>query len=288
MMDLSGPYGVIVYQFNERSPDRLFIIGISHRDAVTFSNGNLTSKAQAETYMIADGLIHHEGVELLLPEGYFGEKGTNGSPGSVWRRTRQATCDQSSDVKILERRLSDDLTFINAEMLLTESHPLRVRKVEEETLYCTTRECLLDLITLGKTDVEAFFQRSRLDYLQERRAAAMLQNAPEIIEQEFQERSIKSKKAILTIGAAHIHQIMRYLEEGRINIPAPLSKSTSEKDYISELTLLKENFGVFILLPKTLAQDREVLEVNRLGNIVSQTRRQPGKPILPELASAED
>jgi hypothetical protein len=51
-------YGEIIYRFNEKSPNQIFIIGIRHRDALTCLNGDNTSRVQAEAYKIGDWLIH--------------------------------------------------------------------------------------------------------------------------------------------------------------------------------------------------------------------------------------
>jgi hypothetical protein len=44
------------------------------------------------------------------------------------------------------------------------------------------------------------------------------------------------------------------------------------KDYAAELNLQKENFGVSIILPKTLTEDQKILEINKLNEIVKQYR----------------
>ena len=68
---LPPQYGRVIYQLNEKSPNQVFIIGLSHRDTLTCLNGDNTSKVQAEVYKIGDWLIHNQGLELLLPEGFF-------------------------------------------------------------------------------------------------------------------------------------------------------------------------------------------------------------------------
>jgi hypothetical protein len=100
----------------------------------------------------------------------------------------------------------------------------------------------------------------------------MLQKIPEIVEAEFRQGNIKSRKAIFTIGTSHLHKIIRYINETRIRIDAPLLAPSGKENYIAELNLLKENFGVSIIIPKTLAKDQKTLELNKLDKIVTSSR----------------
>ena len=68
---MPAEYGDVVYQLNPEKPDQVFIIGISHRDSLTLANDANTSNVQAEVYRIGEWCIRNEGVELLLPEGFF-------------------------------------------------------------------------------------------------------------------------------------------------------------------------------------------------------------------------
>lgn len=112
--------------------------------------------------------------------------------------------------------------------------------------------------------------KSELDYLQERRIAAMLQRIPEIVNTEYRQGNIKNRKAIFTIGLSHLYKIIQYMNEGGIRIYAPLSDSNGYKDYIDRLALQKENFGVSVIVPRTLADDQSILEINRLDGTVGE------------------
>ena len=268
-------YGEVIYRFNEESPNQIFIIGISHRDSLTCMNGENTSRVQAEVYKIGDWLVHHQGLELLLPEGFFAS-----NPGKIGKEKgkaleRKSECTERIDLKVLEERLSDNKTYVNAEMLLKESHPLRLRQVEDKGLYDAVRNGLLKLVNCGEDDSRYSALKTELDYLQEKRTAAMLQKIPEIVEAEFRQGNIKSRKAIFTIGTSHLHKIIRYINETRIKIDAPLLASNGSKDYIAELSLLKSNFGVSIIIPKTLAKDQKTLELNKLDKIVIRSSARP-------------
>ena len=275
--DLKVPveYGEVLCRFNEESPNQIFIIGISHRDSLTCLNGENTSRVQAEVYKIGDWLIHHQGLELLLPEGFFAR--TTGKTGKENRKIveKKSDCTELSDLKVLEAKLSDNRTYVNAEMLLKENHPLRLRQVEDKALYDAVRSGLLKLVNCGEGDSRYSALKTELDYLQEKRTAAMLQKIPEIVEVEFRQGNIQNRKAIFTIGTSHLHKIIQYINESKIKIDGPLSVSNRSKDYIAELILLNQNFGVSIILPKTLARDQKTLELNKLDKIVIRSSAHP-------------
>lgn len=117
----------------------------------------------------------------------------------------------------------------------------------------------------GNDTYESLFIKSGLDYLQERRTAAMLQKIPEVIEGEYREGRIKNKKAIFTIGMSHIPGIIKYLKQNKIEINSPAF--TSYDDYLSGVKLLEKNFGVTIIIPRTLADDLELLKLTRLDDV---------------------
>jgi hypothetical protein len=275
-------YGEVIYQFNEKSPKQIFIIGISHRDSLTCLNGNNTSRVQAEVYKIGDWLIHNQGLELLLPEGFFKSISTKIEKKNINPQKRGNTC-ASLDMKILEEKLSDDKTYVNAEMLLKENHPLRLRQVEDKGLYDAVRNNLLKLGSCGNDLGHYSLLKSELDYLQERRTAVMLQKIPEMVEEEFGQGNIKCRKAIFTIGMSHLNKIIRYLNENRIKIYAPLFVSKGNEDYIAQLNLQKGNFGASVIIPKTLATDQKILEINKLDKIITDFRKRTS--ILSSVAS---
>ena len=262
-------YGEVIYHHNEKSPNQIFIIGISHRDSLTYLNGDNTSRVQAEVYKIGDWLIHNQGPELLLPEGFFKSVSAKIGKKDINAQEGESSC-RPLDMKGLEERFSDNKIYVNAEMLLKENHPLRLRQVEDKDLYDAVRTDIFKLLNCRGNVSEYSSVKSELDYLQEKRTAAMLQKIPKIVNDEFRQGNIKSKKAIFTIGMFHLHKIITYLNENRITIYAPLSTSNGSEDYIAELNLRKENFGVSVILPRTLADDQKILEINRLDKIVRE------------------
>ena len=265
-------YGEVIYKSNDNSPNQIFIIGMSHRDSLTCLNGENTSRVQAEAYQIGDWLIHNQNLELLLPEGFFASKTEKMGKENIKASERKRSCGEL-DFEMLEERLSDNKTYVNAEMLLNEYHPLRMRQLEDEELYDAVRDGLLKLVNCREGPSHYAIMKSEMDYLQERRIAAMLQKIPVIVEAEFRQGNIKSRKAIFTIGMSHLYNIIRYQSEKRIRIVAPLAASNGSEDYFAGLNLLRENFGVSIILPKTLRNDQNILKINRLDKVIAQSRK---------------
>jgi len=267
LSDLPPGYGKVIYRFNEASPNQLYIIGMSHQDALTGSKRSNTVKVQTEVYRLGDWLIHQAGLELLLPEGYMEKNPGKMEPNRLGNNT-QAACAPLRDIKTLEETLSDTSTFVNAEKLLKKYHTLSMRQVEDPELYKAVHNALYKLVKGGSDSCDV---RSEVDYLEDRRTAAILQKIPGIIDREFREGDIHRKEAILTIGMFHLHTIMDYLNQHQIDIQPPPGYS-KEGRYTAELNLLKENFGVTILLPKELLKDQRVLELNKLDKGLSISR----------------
>jgi hypothetical protein len=206
-----------------------------------------------------------------LPEGFFASKTGKREKENIKALERKRSCGEL-DFEMLEERLSDNKTYVNAEMLLNEYHLLRLRQVENEGLYDAVRDGLLKLVNCREGPSHYSIMKSDLDYLQERRVAAMLQKIPEIIEAEFRQGYIKSRRAIFTVGMSHLHNIIRYQNEKRIKIYAPRTASNGREDYLAELNLVKGNFGISIILPKSLVTDQKILKINRLDKFVAQSR----------------
>ncbi|MGZ3537781.1 MAG: hypothetical protein ACXVAB_07075 [Thermodesulfobacteriota bacterium] len=264
-------YGDVIYRINEESPNQIFIIGLSHRDSLTCLNGDLTSRVQSEVFKIGDWLIHDQELGLLLPEGFFKSASTKTQRNPISVAQRDSNC-ASYDIKALEKRLSDNKVYVNAEMLLKETHPIRLGQVEDKPLYDAVRANILKLVSSQGPACDYAVTNSELEYLQERRTAAMLQKIPEIVNDEFQQGNIKNRKAIFTVGLYHIHEIVQFLNENKIKIHAPKPASVGIKDYTAELNLQKENFGITIILPRILTKDQKILEINKLTEIVNRSR----------------
>jgi hypothetical protein len=274
ILEIPAEYGEIIYRLNEKSPNQIFIIGISHRDALTCLNGDNTSRVQAEIYKIGDSLIHNQGLELVLPEGFFKNPPAKIEKKNINALERVSSC-ASLDLEALEKRLSNNRIYVNAEMLLKESHSLRLQQIEDKDLYKAVRNHLLKLTSCRDDSADYSRLKSELGYLQEKRKEAMLQKIPQIVNDEFRQGNIKNRKAIFTIGILHLHEIITYLIEKRIKIHAPLSALNGNKGDRAELNLQRENFGVSVIIPRTLANDRKILKINELDEIVRNCQSNP-------------
>jgi hypothetical protein len=267
ILKIPAEYGEIIYRFNEKNPNQIFVIGIGHRDALTCLNGDNTSRVQAEIYKIGDWLIHNQGVELVLPEGFFKSSSAKIQKKNINTPERGSSC-VPIDMAALEKRLSDNKIYVNAEMLLKENHSLRLQQIEDKGLYEAVRNQLLKLATCREDSADYSRLKSELGYLQEKRTAAMLQKIPQIVNDEFRQGNIKTRKTIFTIGMFHLHEIITYLTEKRIKTHALLSALNGNEGDRVELNLQKENFGVSVIIPRTLASDPKILEINGLDEIV--------------------
>jgi hypothetical protein len=265
-------FGEVIYQRDPKSPNQLFIIGMAHRDSLTGSNGPNIARVQAEVYKLGEWLIQNERCELLLPEGFF----VNPAAGTVIERKRatdeKLSCPESIDIKSLEEKLSDNRSFINAELLLKRNYPLKLRQVEDPKIYRAVGELIRKLVNCGSDNSEYLRVKADLDSLQERRTASLLQRIPGIIQAEFREGNITAKKAILTIGLSHLPRIIRNLEENGIKVYSPGLAVDKKEIYVSDLNLKKQDFGVSVLIPHNLAGDRKTLKWTGMDEIVTRQR----------------
>lgn len=251
--------GQVIYQKHGDRPNQIFIVGQSHRSASTGANGAHTVQAQAEIYRIGEWLIRTEGVGLLLPEGYFQR---NAGGPTVADAAAPATLSPVLDNETLRAALSDTSSFVNADILLRNSFGVRLRQVEDEAIYRGVREFMQG----GDGSLPAGWGE-QLDYLQEIRSAALLQNIPDAVEAELGAGGISRKRAMFTLGMAHLDEIIRFLSEERITITPPPLSPASFREYSAMLKLLQQGYGVTVILPRTLIDDREALRMVRLDAI---------------------
>jgi hypothetical protein len=95
------------------------------------------------------------------------------------------------------------------------------------------------------------------------------------VEDEFQQGHIRSRKAIFTVGMSHLYKILEYLDEKKIRITPSVTANPKDRDYIAELSLQREKFGIFVILPRTLADDSQVLKMNQLDRVPSLYKKNP-------------
>jgi len=245
--------GEIVYRKNGKSSVQVFIIVNSHRSSGTGENGPGTVQAQVETFRIGEWLIGQEQIALLLPEGFFGREATTPPvPGAPGRLAGEE----------LAAELTDTSAFVNAELLLHRNYGIGLQQIEDRALYRQTRDRLRTGLT-GAARLEPGFAAG-LDYLQKRRLAAMLQNVPEAIAGEYRLGRIARPKAMLTIGLAHLADLIGYLETGRIQLPVPATEDQGVESLNAELELVRQEMGVTVIVPRTLCDGRTTLQTARV------------------------
>ena len=260
-------YGKTIYRCNEESPNQVYIIGMSHRDSVTRANGDTTVMSQMDVYRISEWLIKNHGLELLLPEGFFLQDSDATSRPDMPLLAQSIHAAEIVDNATLKDRLQDDMVYVNAEILLMQRQGIRARQIEDNDLYHAVQT---EIITLEKSRTDAFayvFEKAKLQYLQERRTAAMLQKIPDIVNEEFLNGSISNRKAIFTVGLNHVPGIINYLEENRIAIYSPAFVQAFS-DYVSGVKLLDETYGITIIIPRSLADSRDIMRLTRLEQML--------------------
>jgi hypothetical protein len=263
---LPSELGEIVYRKYPERPFQVYIIGNSHRSSSTGDNGVNTVPAQIQTYRIGEWLIRHHQVELLLPEGFFGRMGSSGIPDAAVRL----------DGPALEETLADTSTFINADLLLHRNYGIGLQQVEDRDLYLNVRQYLLSGLKSDESLPASF--GLELEYLQERRSAAILQGIPAVIDNEYRLGNIAQPRAILTIGMAHLNEIITFLELGKIEIPAPRIGASGFQAYSEPLELLAKEIGVTVIVPRAILDDRETTYMAKLEPEPETSRRGDANP----------
>lgn len=259
-LSLPGQYGAVIYRTNEQSSGQLFIVGISHRDAENLSNHHDTAQAQLEIFRIGEWLHKNLDLELLLPEGYF--------KGEISCSVRCADAAAGEmDTDLLYARLADDSRFVNAEMLLMERFGMHATQVEDRNRYDAVCNCLGELSSKSCTPLQMEAKLDELQYLQEMRTARMLQEIPSAIETELRAGTVRNRYAMLTIGMNHIQDIIRYLQENTIAITPPERGDDRMESYTTELDLLRKGYGITVIIPRTLADDQQLLQATHLDRM---------------------
>jgi len=238
--ELPAELGTVVYRVRGDAPVQLYIVANSHRSVITGANGADTLQAQVETFRIGEWLIRHRQLDLLLPESYFGQ-----CPDSAPSVARPTPLDHAT----LVQRLADTATFVNAELLLHEHYGIGLRQVEDQDLYDRTRELLHASFTAARLD-PGF--DGRLAYLQKCRSAALLQGVPAALTQLARPGTEAASGALLTIGMAHLDDILEFIKAGEVHIPAPPAASAKLPAVQSQLTLRDIPVGITVIVPHSL------------------------------------
>jgi hypothetical protein len=273
--DMPFEYGEVIYRIHGSSPKQLYIIGISHRDSQNGMNGSTTIQTQTDIFRIGEWLNRNRKMQLLLPEGYFDGKGNYPAISQSLKKVNNQSSAQLDNI-FLEQKFADENRFVNAEMLLMENFNMRVCQVEDRPIYDAVRNSLHNLKkadTAGDTPLSE--RLAELQYLQETRTVKLLQKIPSLIDDAVCDGTVKDRSAMFTIGLNHIQDIVRYFENDAINIALPLSERFQPASYKSELNLIKNGYGVTIIIPRTLANDRKLLRMTNLDRVFLAERDQP-------------
>jgi len=238
-------YGRVLFQAGADSPHQIYIVGQSHRSALSGKNGRDTVQVQAEIYRIGEWLVRKRNVELILPEGYFQRSAQSAAvPGLPAVETPPV------DNLALEAEFNDPARYVSADMLLNSNCNLRLGQVEDRSLYQEVRQ-LLEQSGLR----DDALSRTQIWDTQRRRTVAMLQNIPQAVEEAFREGRICNRRAMFTIGLAHLGDIIELLKQGG---DASAKPEASNRELVR---LLDQGYGVTVIVPRTLAENTRLLRL---------------------------
>lgn len=257
--------GKIIYRVNAESPSQLYIVGISHRGTFSRECCPTTVKTQTEVYRIGEWLKQRKDLDLLLPEGFFRPKRGRSANKMATEVALQKESTPSLNDEVLKRRLSSHARFVNAEMLLMEDLHMQAGQVEDRDLYGEVYSGLRRLGRAQKDSEEYLQASSALHHLQKMRTAYILQKAPEVIDVRFTQGRIRKREALLTIGLNHLREIISYIKKDKIDLG---SSPDGQEGHAARLNLIKEGFGITVIVPHVLAEDRAVLEMTGLDHLL--------------------
>lgn len=267
-LDMPLEYGEVIYRINAQSPKQLYIIGISHKDPDSGENDSTTVQTQMEIFRIGEWLKKERHLNLLLPEGYFSDKNKDSALKASISQPMSAFHPVYPDNLLIQKKLAAHKPFMNAEMLLMEYHSFHASQVEDRNTYDAVRSSLGKLKKSASKLSKSTGNMAELLYLQEVRTAQLLQNIPNVIEDEFLNGAIGNRTALFTIGLNHIKDIFRYIKNDEIHIASPIGSNIQPDVLSSKLNLLKTGYGVTIIIPRTLADNHKLLEMTRIDRII--------------------
>ncbi len=231
-------FGSVVYASEGPAAAHLYIIANGHRSAISGASTAQTLQAQIETFRIGEWLIRTKRIELLLPEGFFGEKAK--TSGADPRR-------EQLDNQELQAALTQSTSFVNAELLLHRNYGIGLQQVEDRALYRQVR----DLLRRSRFTSDA---GRELDYLQKLRSAIILKRAPAVLAAAYRQERIPAPSAMLTIGLSHLDDLIAFLRAGEIKLDGLQTGVTSFPPQRTALELRKQQLSVVVIVPRALAK----------------------------------
>ncbi len=254
--------GTVVYQTRAAATSRIYIIANGHRSAINGAGTAKTLQAQMETFRIGEWLIKQNRIDLLLPEGFFGEMGRSGAIDAQTRRL---------DNQAIQDALADTTHFVNAELLLHEQYGIGLEQVEDRKLYRDVRDLLKANLQAGSKF--SFARYNELAHLQKLRTAYLVQSAPMVIAKAHQQGRVAAPNAMLTIGLSHLQDIIAFLETGKIDMAGWPIAGMAPPFQGSELELIRQHVGFTVIVPPALASNRfELAKQNIVGEEATLTR----------------
>lgn len=267
-LSMPTEFGEIIYRLNEKSPRQLYIVASSHRGTEDSLNNDNTVQTQAEIFRIGEWLNKCKDIELVLPEGFFNAKGVEVGLVQHAKLDLSDTAGINVNNALLHEKLADQTRYVNAEILLMEYFKMHASQVEDEAIYNAVCRVMHKMRIDGSKNFTLVEMQAQLLYLQQLRTAKLLQKIPLVIEEERGSGTIRNSTAMFTIGLSHIPDIIRYLDESRIWVNAPTYPGSTFKSHLAELNLLKKDFGITIIIPRTLADDRKLLQMTSLDSLL--------------------
>jgi len=267
---LPANLGKVVYQEHEELDNRVYIIAQSHRSAISGEENCDCRKVQAEIFRIGEWLIANEKVEALLPEGFFGD-GTGSVGPTRNRRSGEARKEIRLDDASLAARLANSSGFVNADRLLYATYGLALRQIEDRQLYLTVVGQLRDLLASAQGECSDLTCLPSLKFHQKKRSAVILENIPTALASGLTENEMPIRRAMLTIGLAHVDSMIDFLKNGRVQVIPPPGMENLLEGYTCDLSDLKQKYAVVVIIPPTLVESRKLLRLSR------QTQTRPAE-----------
>jgi hypothetical protein len=211
-----------------------------------------------EVYRLGEQLIAHHGVQLVLGEGYLAD--TDSYPIIRFMRTYadpRVTITKTADDSTLESIMDKVATLdtsstmnMDAVNLLAVNYPtldIQGLSTVEDT------EMKRRILQEQKRGMPVDVVLRYLDFAGEMISGRMLLNAPKVIGRERKLMRIRNRNAMMTIGGAHFDELIEFVRGNDVRISDLVHNGTTlEKGATYPLTLDENNYGVTIIVPRSM------------------------------------
>jgi len=281
--------GVILSRYPERQ-NHIYIVGQLHErpqhgvDSLSVLPAEIEEldRAQFQLFRISRSIIDNCRVNLVLEEGVY----RNEDREEHYREVRDLDAKLANKYGIESPNLigNDDqlkkmigLTHDALLLLVTTYSSLIVKGAEDEIL-SKASDVAVGLLQHIKNTFDSIPEETityvvprlfRLSsQINRKRSAKLLQNIPDIIEQEYNKGRIATKSALVHYGDAHLHELREFLEDGKIEIPGengpfyelcqllgfrPFFYDSSSMR--AQLDLYKRGFGVSLIKLNSIGEE---------------------------------